>query len=228
MADQQRPSHGDPERQRPAPGSPAKREVPGPGANDVALEHRLDALIEESSRIWERFDREVRDDHWHPFVASDYQRVRRALESLQPAGEKFLEWGSATGAVTIMADMLGFDAWGIELDSQLATTARDLARRHQSHAHFFTGSFVPSGYRFHTPGKGDGRLGTIGDGESAYPAMGCALDDFDFVFAYPWMGEEALMLDVMRQYGSPGARLLLHGDEGVRIYSGGRLLSTVA
>ena len=140
------------------------------------------------------------------------------LESLPAHGARFLEWGSATGVITIMADLLGFDAFGIELDAQLVAIARDLAQRHGSRARFYPGSFLPSGYRFLTPREGDGRLGTIGEGPSAYAAMGHALDDFRYV----WSGEEALMLDVMRRYGAPDALLLLHGDEGVRVYSGGR------
>jgi hypothetical protein len=130
---------------------------------------------------------------------------------------RFLEWGSATGVVSIMADLLGFDATGIEIDAQLVTTARDLAARYESRARFATGSFVPAGYRWKPP-TGDGRLGTIGDGTSAYPGLGHPLEDYDIVYAYPWIGEEAMMLDLMRCYGRRGARLLLHENDGVRIY----------
>lgn len=193
-----------------------------PSAGDDSLAHRLDALVEEGAAIWRRFDREVRDREWHPFVAADYAKVRRLLGSLPANGARFLEWGSATGVITIMADLLGFDAYGIELDARLVGIARDLAERHRSRARFYCGSFLPSGYRFLTPGEGDGRLGTIGEGPPAYAAMKHALDDFRYVYAFPWSGEEALMLDVMQRYGARDALLLLHGDEGVRRYSGGR------
>jgi hypothetical protein len=66
-------------------------------------------------------------------------------------------------------------------------------------------------------------MGTIGEGPSAYGKLGLALDDFDVVYAYPWGGEEPLMLDIMHRYGNPNARLLLHGDRDVRVYRGGRL-----
>ena len=83
------------------------------------------------------------------------------------------------------------------------------------------GSFVPAGYRW-KPSHGDDRPGTIGDGSSAYPALGHPLEDFDIVYAYPWTGEEPMMQNLMRTYGRRGARLLLNGPDGVRLFSGER------
>jgi len=188
---------------------------------DAGVAARLAALIDEGWAIFERFDADVRQKKFHPFVAADYDRVLQALLPLRAPGLRFVEWGSATGVITIMASLLGFDAYGIELDPSLVRMARDLAARFQSPAVFAEGSFIPGGYRWR-PATGDGRLGTIGDGPSAYPMIGHALDDFDLVYAYPWGGEEPMMIDLMRAYGRPGAQLLLHGDDGVRIYRDGR------
>lgn len=190
---------------------------------DPALRARLDALIEEGWELWDRFDSEVRSRSFHPFVAADYERVRDALLPLRAPGLRFLEWGSATGVVTIMADLLGFEAYGIELDPGLVEVARGLAGRHRSGARFVAGSFLPAGYRW-SPRGGDGRLGTIGDGTSAYPALGHPLEDFDVVYAYPWSGEEPMMHDLMRRYGGRDALLVLHGgSEGVQVYPHARL-----
>lgn len=192
-----------------------------PPLPDPALQVRLDALLAEGWEIWDRFDREVRDLDWHPFVAADYERVLATLTELRAPGKRFLEWGSATGVITIMADMLGFDARGIELDAGLVEMARDLAERHGSSARFAAGSFLPTGYEWR-PRDGDGRRGTIGYGPSAYPTLGLPLDEFDIVYAYPWTGEEALMRDLMGAYGRKGGTLLLHGGrEGVKIIRNG-------
>lgn len=193
-------------------------------ALDPALRARLHALIDEGAEIYDRFDREVRDQNFHPFVPGDYGGILQTLLEFRAPGRRFLEWGSATGVVVIMADMLGFDAYGIELDAGLVATARQLADRYQSRARFVAGSFLPAGYRWRPP-TGDGRLGTIGQGVSAYAELGHGLDDFDLVYAYPWSGEEAMMLDLMQAYGNSKAHLLLHGDHGVNVYSGGRLIS---
>lgn len=193
-------------------------------ALDPALRARLHALIDEGAEIYDRFDREVREQHWHPFVPGDYGGILQTLLEFRARGLKFLEWGSATGVVVVMADLLGFDAYGIELDGGLVSIARGLAERYDSRARFVAGSFLPSGYRWR-PATGDGRLGTIGQGVSAYAELGLGLDDFDVVYAYPWSGEEPMMLDLMRTYGNSKARLLLHGDHGVNVYAGGRLIS---
>ncbi len=189
---------------------------------DAPLEARLDALLADGWAIWERFDRTVREPGFHPFVAADYDVVRAALGPLRAPGRRFLEWGSATGIITIMADLMGFDACGIELDPSLVETARSLATRHASRARFVAGSFLPAGYRFRGR-DGDSRTGTIGEGPSGYLQLGRALEDFDVVFGYPWGGEAPLMLDVMQRYGGRDALLLLFDTNGgVRSYRGGR------
>jgi len=192
----------------------------GGAALDPELRARLQALCAEGSKLWERFNAEVRQTRFHPFVAADYQVVLQALLSLRPApGLRFLEWGSATGIITTMADLLGLDAYGIEIDADLIDQARDVARRSNSGARFTKGSFVPTSYRWRgRDGDGDGRLGTIESGESAYPALGMRLDDFDLVFGYPWEGEEAVMRDLMNAHGRPDARLLVLSGNRVNIY----------
>jgi hypothetical protein len=201
---------------------PGPAPTPHAGALDDALRQRLTAVAEEGRDLWHRFDHEVRQKRWHPFVPADYDAVLVALAAARGPGLRFLEWGSAAGVITILADLLGFEAYGIELDDALVAVARELAARHGSGARFQAGSFIPAGYRWR-PRDGDGRIGTLGVGTSAYPALGHPLDDFDVVFAYPWGGEEALMVDLMRQYGAPDALLLLQqGNEGVVRYRRGR------
>ena len=196
---------------------------------DPAVRASIDALIDEGSELYDRFDRTVRDKAFHPFVAADYSRVLDTLLPLRdstrsrhrPGPPAFLELGSATGVITIIADMLGFDAAGIELDASLVDIARRLAARYDSRARFAVGSFLPTGYRW-KPTTGDGRMGTIGSGPSAYLELGRALDDFDVVYAYPWDGEAPIMVDLMRLYGDPGAQLLLMDPvNGLRIAKAG-------
>jgi len=181
-------------------------------------------VCEEGRTYWQRFDSEVRQDQWHPFVAADYDTVRAALVSLRKPGRRFLEWGSATGVITIMADLLGFDSCGIELDSSLVDVGRELASRWRSEARFVAGSFIPMGWEWRPSGQ-KGRHGTIGQGPSGYLKLGRALDDFDVVYGFPWMGEEPMMLDLMRCHGREDAHLLLHTTQnGTRIYQGGRFV----
>ena len=193
---------------------------------DEALTVRMKALCDEGWEVWDRFALEVRRHEFHPFVAADYEAVLEALLPHRGPGRKFLEWGSATGVITIMADFLGFDAYGIELDADLVATARALATKFGSGAQFASGSFLPAGYQFH-PSDGDGRIGTIGSGPSGYLQIGHPLEDFDVVFTFPWGGEEAMMLDVMRCYGRPDTIMLMNTvNSGVKVYQAGEVVAT--
>jgi SAM-dependent methyltransferase len=188
---------------------------------DETLRARLAGLCSTGWEIFERFDSDVRDRRFHPFVAADYEVVQAALMAHGGAGLRFLELGSASGVISIMADLLGYEARGIEIDASLVATARDLATRYESGARFVAGSFLPNGYVFR-PAAGDGPAWTLG-GPSGYLELGHALDDFDVVFGYPWGGERAMMLDLMRCYGRADALLLLYDvDQGVKAYRGGR------
>ncbi len=190
---------------------------------DAALQARLATLCDEGWEIWAHFDIEVRQQSWHSFIAADYDVVLQALLPLRGLPLRFLEWGSATGIITIMADLLGFEAYGMELDRELVDTARGLAGKYDSAARFAVGSYLPAGYRWR-PGTGDGGDDTIGTGVSGYTELQHPLEHFDLVFAFPWSGEEPMMHDIMRRYGGRDARLLLHSvTEGVQVYRGGRL-----
>lgn len=189
---------------------------------EPALRRKLDALYDEGQDLWEQFDREVRQQNWHPFVNANYRSVEQALLPFRGRATRFLEWGSATGVITIMADLLGFDACGIELDGHLVETARRLAARYGSQARFAAASYLPTGYEYRSP-TGDHRLGTIGTGESGYLALGRQLDEFDLIFGYPWTGEEPVMLDLIRRYADPNAWFLMQTSHGAKVYRGGRL-----
>jgi hypothetical protein len=174
------------------------------------LAARLEALHEEGRAIFDRFERDVRSVEFHPFKPASYAVVVDCLLEFRGESVTFLEWGSATGVIAIAADLLGFDAYGIEIDASLVDVARDLARRHGSDAKFAAGSLLPEGYEWRSP-SGDPRLGTIEEGESGYAKLGMSLTDFDLVYGYPWTGEAGMMRDIMQQRGRDGARLLLNG-----------------
>ena len=143
---------------------PTKTDVDNKGL-DPELRRKLTDLQDEGFEIWRRFDVEVRQTDWHPFVPGEYERVLDILLELRGDHLKFLEWGSATGVITIMADLLGFEAYGIEIDADLVDVARELAAKYDSNARFAAGSFLPAGYEYRAP-DGDKRTGTIGEGRS--------------------------------------------------------------
>jgi SAM-dependent methyltransferase len=187
-------------------------EWPTAPAGEGALFERLRDVCEEGLAIAARIDGS-RPAGWHSFVPADYDTVLQALLGIRERGGRFLELGSATGVVAIMADLLGFEACGIEIAPELVREARGLAERHSSAARFATGSYIPAGYRY-VSADGDTRMGTVAIGEPAYEELQYELSDFDWVYAFPWPGETEVIRDVMRRSGAPRSHLLLHGYSG--------------
>src|SRR5262249_39638941 len=90
---------------------------------------RCERLWLESAEIW---DHHENDDEFSRFVAADYPQLFRVLLRYRDRITNFLEWGSGTGVATIMASLLGLDAYGIEIESGLVRRSRELATKYRS------------------------------------------------------------------------------------------------
>lgn len=155
------------------------------------------------------------------FVPSDFETVYRGLAAIASrrlaTGRRFVEWGSGIGVITCLAEGLGFDAVGIEIDSQLADIAEALAEEHGMTAQFARGSFLPPGSqpRLEMP---DDVAWLTTHGPDGYEVLEMEPDEFDLVFAYPWPGEEEVIFDVFAGCGAMGALLLTyHGQDGLKL-----------
>lgn len=73
------------------------------------------------------------------FVPSDYHKVLETLKTLQPGS--LTELGSGIGVVTIMSDKLGFQATGIEIETQPMEYASLLRDMFDSKASFILGDY---------------------------------------------------------------------------------------
>jgi len=184
---------------------------------------RLQPLFEDGAAIWEEFRRR-RGSHFHPFVPADYAGAAEVLRQLAPQANSFLELGSGVGVITIVADLLGFEAYGIELDPWLAEQATQLASRHGSQATFVSGSFVPEEFRDEAALQQVDFV-TATEGQAAYLELGMELSDFDLVYMFPWPGEEDLHFEMMRRHARPDALFLLYGGtDGFQLFRGGQRL----
>ena len=168
----------------------------------------LARLIQEGMETWEGFRAQASRRH-HLVIPCDYAGAYEALRRLPTHASSFLELGSATGVVTVLADLLGFEAYGIELEPWLVERSIELAQRFESRAVFAEGSFVPEGYRDaveHLPAD----FLTPTGGACAYDELGLEFDDFDLFYAYPWPGEEDWLQELVRRHARPGALLLTY------------------
>jgi hypothetical protein len=154
------------------------------------------------------------------FVPSDYEGAFRVLRGLieTPAvrGTQFCEWGSGFGAVTCLAEEVGFDACGIEAEAELVDQARRLAEDFGLAAEFAHGSYIPPGAEARVYAGGVYSWLTT-ESDHAYHDLGLDVSDLDVVFAYPWPDEEALTAELFDRYAGPGAVLVTyHTTEGFR------------
>lgn len=169
-------------------------------------------LREADTRIQEHVRQ--RRGHGRGFVASDFTFINAVLERILaeglPRGPLFCEWGSGFGVVAMLASMHGFDACGIETQSELVEAAETLAEDFDCDVRFAHGSFVtPCGEELtETAENSWWHTGA----RSAYEDLDIDVEDFDVFFAYPWPGEESLFDALFTQCASIGAILLTYHD----------------
>jgi predicted O-methyltransferase YrrM len=172
-------------------------------------------LLAAADEVAERFRASARGRH-HLFVPCDYAGALEQLRALRSRATTFVEFGSGAGVVTILADWLGYEAYGIELEPALVAAADELAERFGSQATFVEGSFVPLDYQDEVANLSSDRL-TPTDGASAFDELGMDLTDFDLIYAYPWPGDEDWLRDLVRRHARRDALLLTYdAQEGFR------------
>jgi|GEM_PF-960179 len=175
---------------------------------DERLEACLDDLLAEGAQAWEAFTQD-RGGTFHHLIPADARGAYLELRRLRDTHHTFVELGSGMGLITILADLLGFEAYGIEIDEDLVEISRDLADRYGSSASFVQGSFVPTHYRDEIALL-DGEFYTIAEGLDAYAELGFDLADFDLVYAYPWPGEEEWLEELFARAGGAHFHLLTY------------------
>ena len=155
------------------------------------------------------------------FVPSDFPTVYSMLAGIErdglAPGPRFLEWGSGFGVVAGLAAALGFEAYGIEIRDELVDEAQALVEVCEYDVSFGRGTFVPESAGHLAEEFGEYAWWSEAR-ESGYDEIGLDLEDFDFVYAYPWPGEEELVEAVFDDGASDGALLLTyHGVAGAQL-----------
>jgi len=150
------------------------------------------------------------------FVPSDFVAVYWALRAVtrenMASGSVFCEWGSGFGVVAALASLLGFDAYGIEIDERLLDASRDLVYALGLPVEFAHGNYVPPGADDIIDEEYSSDSFWL-DGETAddaYDELDVAPDEFDVVFAYPWPNEESAVGRLFDRCAAEGALLLTY------------------
>lgn len=149
-----------------------------------------------------------------PYASADVMSVFAELRKHAGRGLSFLEWGSGLGTITIIANQLGYQAFGIEIDALLVETARQLAASIDSGATFAVGNYLPTAARQSNTLLA--RLNSLGplvlDGPDGYAALGRRVEEFDLIYVFPWPDQIDLCHDLFARYARVGARLLVYSQ----------------
>lgn len=187
------------------------------------------ALLAEADRRCDEFFEEGLGRRYPRYLPSDPSIVHAAMAYLQTdgrlRGEVFCEWGCGFGVATCIASLIGFQAYGIEIEPELADLADRLAGDLGIAVDILNTSYLPEGYEECAGVGGEDLLvpeATTSCGETldSPPGYdGLDPDDVDLFFVYPWPGQEELMMSLFTVMASEGAVLLIYlGDREIAAY----------
>jgi hypothetical protein len=198
---------------------------------EARISDHMARLIATCSRGWERFFAD-HDDQAPRFVPSVPERVFAVLAEVTrrqlPPTRVFCEWSSGFGTATCLAALLGYEAYGLEIDEELVWLSRAIARRLGIPVKIFCTSLFPAGYAASAEGNGaalvtsesvSAHLATAeARGPLRYAGMKIAIADIGLFFAYPWPEERALMRQLFEAVAREGALLMVyHTDTDIRV-----------
>ena len=189
-------------------------------------------LIATCSRGWERFFAD-HDDQAPRFVPSVPERVWAVLGEVTtrklPPTRVFCEWGSGFGTATCLAALLGYEAYGLEIDAELVRLSRGIARHLGIPVQMLCTSFFPAGYAASASGDGAALVTPASvrahhdtaeaRGPLHYDGMKIAIADIGLFFAYPWPEEREQMQELFEAVARERAMLVVyHTDTDIRVF----------
>lgn len=137
-------------------------------------------------------------------------------------GRVFCEWGSGFGMGVCLASLLGYQAYGIEIDPDVVRYSRDLARSQNIAVTILETSYFPEGFSSYA-GAGDDELilppGYPEDGSAPrhwprYEGTDFDTDEIDVFFVYPWPKEHEMMVALFDAVAADGAVLIAYYGDG--------------
>ena len=192
---------------------------------EIPLPQKVQAFIAEADRRCDAFYDAQLNKRYPRYVPSEPAQVYAALKHVSdqslPLGDTFLEWGSGFGVATGLAALLGYEATGIEIQEDLVAKAEDLLAHQGIDATFIPTSYIPDGFiEYENFGTTDIVCDNFVDGQAArYEDMDLDIAEIDLFFAYPWPGEQEMMLKLFDALAGEGAILVAYfGDKEINLY----------
>ena len=196
-----------------------------------ALPAKVARLIQASDRQWERFFANEGTRRLPRFVPSEAELVFAAIDSVTrhnlPPGRVFCEWGSGFGTGTCLAALLGYEAYGIEIQPELVDISREMARELDIPVEILCTSYIPEGFETYAGVGGEELVksrsfaypGETNEVERQYDGMAYDIAEIDLFFAYPWPEEQELMQHLFDAVAMEGAILIAyHSAKEICVY----------
>ena len=186
----------------------------------------VEAFVAEADRRVDELFATERNRQVPRYLPSDAQLFHRGLAEVKERGlalgEVFCELGSGFGIAAGIAALLGYEAYGIEIEPELVERSSQLATDMGVGSTIIQSSYIPYGYEGFTGVGGDELLepgdfpfgGGEDDGPPAYEDMPVPINEIDVIYVYPWPGEQEFMLDLFKALAGDGAILLAYYGEG--------------
>jgi len=194
----------------------------------IDLPSDVKAFIDEADRRCDAFYDQKLNKRFPRYVPSEpaqvYAALRHVTEQGLPLGDTFIEWGSGFGVATGFASILGYEAYGIEIEEALVEKAEALLAVHRLDAEFLLISYIPDGFISYDALSGhdivrDDSFGHSIDGAPRYEGMDLDIEEVDLFFVYPWPGEQEMMLKLFDAVAGEGAILVAYyGDRDICLY----------
>lgn len=190
------------------------------------LPDNVAALVKESDRRIDEFFHSERNRKLPKYLPGDSEMLYAALKSVTerelPLGRVYCEWGSGFGIGTCLASLLGYEAWGIEIEDQLVDISVELASDLDIVANFLNTSYLPEGFESYEGVGGEILVrdeglsypGDISDFEPIYDGMDHELVEVDVFHVYPWPYQQEFMHQLFDAVAVEGALLITYLGSG--------------
>ncbi|MDA7888202.1 hypothetical protein N9A86_02315 [Akkermansiaceae bacterium] len=189
----------------------------------------ISSLLAEGARRCDGFFEAGLGRRYPRYLPSNPAIIYAAIVYLKNAGylrgNVFCEWGCGFGIATCMASLLGFEAYGIEIETEIADFAVQLAKDQNIPVEILCTSYLPEGYEECEGIGGKDLLPPEATTSGGVPIDttpiydGLDPDEVDLFFVYPWPGQEGLMMDLFKAVATEDAILLIaHGEREITAY----------
>lgn len=191
----------------------------------VELPKAASSLIEEADRRIDEFFETERNKRYPRFIPSDSKLHYTALDYITrnnlAMGPVYCEWGSGFGVGTCLASLLGYEAYGVEIESELVEISLKLSADLDIPIEIICGDYIPDGFDSYEGIGGevllepDGFAGSeTGEVIACYEDMDIPLDEVDLFYVYPWPGQQEFMIKMFDALAGEGAILLINLENG--------------